>query len=131
MLPPEPNLASLEAAGAVVEQQGAAHTLALGFFTSSRFIPRQASNETGLAGHHTLSDGRPLDVVLGGYHLAGRLMEPRIEQTVRDLADRVSPRIVAPGHCTGWRAKTALANEFAPGGYAPNVVGTVFRLGEG
>lgn len=28
----------------------------------------------------------PVDVVLGGYHLAGKMMEPRIEPTVRDHA---------------------------------------------
>lgn len=73
----------------------------------------------------------PIDVVLGGYHLAGGAMEARIDDTVRDLRDRIDPRVVAPGHCTGWRAKAALANEFAPGRYAPSVVGTRFRLADG
>ena len=73
----------------------------------------------------------PIDVVLGGYHLAGKAMETRIPDTVRDLRDRIDPRVVAPGHCTGWRAKAALANEFAPGRYAPSVVGTRFRLAAG
>ena len=36
-------------------------------------------------------------------------MEARIEDTVRDLRDRIDPRVVAPGHCTGWRAMAALA----------------------
>jgi hypothetical protein len=44
-----------------------------------------------------------------GYHLAGKDPESRIEATVRDLAARVAPRVIAPGHCTGWRAKTRLA----------------------
>jgi 7,8-dihydropterin-6-yl-methyl-4-(beta-D-ribofuranosyl)aminobenzene 5'-phosphate synthase len=70
----------------------------------------------------------PVDLVLGGYHLAGRAMEPRIEPTVRDLEKRIKPRLVAPGHCTGWRAKAKLANAFAPGRYAPSVVGTRYRL---
>jgi 7,8-dihydropterin-6-yl-methyl-4-(beta-D-ribofuranosyl)aminobenzene 5'-phosphate synthase len=69
-----------------------------------------------------------VDVVLGGYHLAGKAMEKRIDATVRDLAGRVSPRIVAPGHCTGWRAKAKLAATFAPGRYAPSVVGSMYRL---
>jgi len=72
--------------------------------------------------------GSPVDVVLGGYHLAGKAMEPRIEPTVRDLKTLVEPRVVAPGHCTGWRAKASLANTFAPGRYAPSVVGTLYRL---
>jgi 7,8-dihydropterin-6-yl-methyl-4-(beta-D-ribofuranosyl)aminobenzene 5'-phosphate synthase len=70
----------------------------------------------------------PVDVVLGGYHLAGRGMEERIPDTVRDLLERVSPRVLAPGHCTGWRAKAALADAFAPGRYAPSVVGSRYVL---
>ena len=70
----------------------------------------------------------PIDLVLGGYHLAGKPMEPRIPPTVRDLERRIDPLLVAPGHCTGWRAKTALATAFAPGRYAPSVVGTLYRL---
>ncbi len=69
-----------------------------------------------------------VDLVLGGFHLAGAVMEQRIDATVTDLAEIVRPRIVAPGHCTGWRAKAALANRFAPGRYAPSVVGTSFLL---
>ena len=37
-------------------------------------------------------------IILGGYHLAVEGMEPRIEPTVHDLANRVRPRVVAPGH---------------------------------
>lgn len=72
--------------------------------------------------------GIPVDLVLGGYHLAGKAMEARIEPTVRDLKERIEPRLVAPGHCTGWRAKAMLAQTFAPGHYAPSVVGTTYRL---
>src|SRR5262249_14044003 len=72
--------------------------------------------------------GEPIDVILGGYHLAGAGMEPRIEPTVHDLANRVRPRVVAPGHCTGWRAKAALAHAFAPGNYGPSVVGSLYAL---
>ena len=70
----------------------------------------------------------PIDTVLGGYHLAGKVMERRIEPTIADLESRVDPRLVAPGHCTGWRAKSRLADTFAPGRYAPSVVGTMYRL---
>jgi 7,8-dihydropterin-6-yl-methyl-4-(beta-D-ribofuranosyl)aminobenzene 5'-phosphate synthase len=72
--------------------------------------------------------GSAVDVVLGGYHLAGRAMESRIEPTVRDLKVRIAPQVVAPGHCTGWRAKARLADTFSPGRYAPSVVGTLYRL---
>jgi 7,8-dihydropterin-6-yl-methyl-4-(beta-D-ribofuranosyl)aminobenzene 5'-phosphate synthase len=73
-------------------------------------------------------DQMPIDVVLGGYHLAGKAMEPRIPETVRDLRERVQPRLVAPGHCTGWRAKAALCEAFSPGRYAPSVVGSLYVL---
>jgi 7,8-dihydropterin-6-yl-methyl-4-(beta-D-ribofuranosyl)aminobenzene 5'-phosphate synthase len=75
-----------------------------------------------------LSSGLPIDVVLGGYHLAGLAMEKRIDDTVRDLVEIVAPRLVAPGHCTGWRAKAALAAAFAPGRYGPSVVGSRYVL---
>lgn len=71
---------------------------------------------------------QPIDTVLGGYHLAGKAMEARIPETVRDLRNRIQPRVLAPGHCTGWRAKAALADAFAPGRYAPSVVGSTYRL---
>lgn len=72
--------------------------------------------------------GTAIDVVLGGYHLSGKAMEGRIEVTVRDLSERIRPRVVAPGHCTGWRAKAALAREFAPERYGPSVVGSMYTL---
>lgn len=74
-------------------------------------------------------DDAPIDLVLGGFHLAGKLMEGRIDATVNDLAERVRPRLVGPGHCTGWRAKAALARQFSPSQYAPSVVGSLYRLG--
>jgi 7,8-dihydropterin-6-yl-methyl-4-(beta-D-ribofuranosyl)aminobenzene 5'-phosphate synthase len=79
-------------------------------------------------GAQALFPNEPMDTILGGYHLAGAGMESRIPETVQDLVDRVSPRIVAPGHCTGWRAKAALADAFAPGRYGPSVVGSRYLL---
>lgn len=69
-----------------------------------------------------------IDLVLGGFHLAGAQMEQRIEQTVRDLVERVKPNLVAPGHCTGWRGKAALSRAFAPGRHGPSVVGSSYVL---
>lgn len=79
-------------------------------------------------GAMSLAPGTPVDVVLGGFHLAGNAMEPRIAHTVRDLIELVDPGIVAPGHCTGWRAKAALGDAFAPGRYGPSVVGSRYHL---
>jgi 7,8-dihydropterin-6-yl-methyl-4-(beta-D-ribofuranosyl)aminobenzene 5'-phosphate synthase len=180
MLPEEPTLDALAAAGAQVVQHGDDHLLADGFFLGSGAIERTTAYEAGLVGHHSFRfgadgedliaadplimderfvaaevrgrgvtvlsacshagivnaclgaqrrfPGSPIDVVLGGYHLAGGPMEPRIEPTVDDLDRLIQPRIVAPGHCTGWRAKAALADRFAPGRYGPSVVGTTYVL---
>jgi 7,8-dihydropterin-6-yl-methyl-4-(beta-D-ribofuranosyl)aminobenzene 5'-phosphate synthase len=81
----------------------------------------------GLEALRLLPDG-PIDLLLGGYHLAGPSVEERISSTVTDLANLVAPRIVSPGHCTGWRAASALAAAFSPSGFACCVVGTRFIL---
>ncbi|KAF9142498.1 hypothetical protein BG015_000812 [Linnemannia schmuckeri] len=47
--------------------------------------------------------------VVGGFHLAGGSMESRIEETVKDMKE-INPSYMAPGHCSGWRAKSALEN---------------------
>jgi 7,8-dihydropterin-6-yl-methyl-4-(beta-D-ribofuranosyl)aminobenzene 5'-phosphate synthase len=71
--------------------------------------------------------GQGIDVLLGGYHLAGAAMEQRIPATMRDLLDLVEPALFAPGHCSGWRLKAALASA-APERYAPSVVGARYDL---
>lgn len=73
----------------------------------------------------------PVDLVLGGFHLAGASVEPRIGETVADLAEQIDPAVLAPGHCTGWRAQAALAARFAPDRLAPSVVGSTYRLTAG
>jgi 7,8-dihydropterin-6-yl-methyl-4-(beta-D-ribofuranosyl)aminobenzene 5'-phosphate synthase len=175
MLPPEPTLDALEAAGAHVVTDRDRHTLGSGLFLSSGDIPRKTTYETGLDGHHTwragqvtpdpdihderflaatvrgrgttvlsacshagivnvglealsLTPDQPIDLLLGGYHLAGAAVEDRIDATVRDLAALVAPRMTAPGHCTGWRAAAALAAALGPTGFAPSVVGTRYLL---
>jgi 7,8-dihydropterin-6-yl-methyl-4-(beta-D-ribofuranosyl)aminobenzene 5'-phosphate synthase len=174
MLPPEPTIDAIEAAGGRVVAHDELHDLDR-LFTASGHIPRQISYEKGLDGHHSWRDGRAtrdheihderflaatvrgrgttvltacshagvvnvglearrlspdqsIDLLLGGYHLAGATVEDRIEPTVRDLQQLVRPSIVAPGHCTGWRAAAELAAAFSPDGYAPSVVGTRYVL---
>jgi 7,8-dihydropterin-6-yl-methyl-4-(beta-D-ribofuranosyl)aminobenzene 5'-phosphate synthase len=75
-----------------------------------------------------LVPGTPVDLVLGGYHLAGAAVEDRIASTAEDLVDLIKPRLVAPGHCKGWRANAALAEMFAPDAFAPSVVGAHYVL---
>jgi 7,8-dihydropterin-6-yl-methyl-4-(beta-D-ribofuranosyl)aminobenzene 5'-phosphate synthase len=67
----------------------------------------------------------PLHAVIGGLHLSGADPERRIADTVKDLGRFGLGRLV-PGHCTGWRAFTALVNAFGDGAVAPSAVGKRF-----
>ncbi len=63
---------------------------------------------------------------MGGLHLAGRGMEERVPETVADLVAELPARaVVLAGHCTGWRAKAALAAAW-PAGFQPCVVGGTY-----
>lgn len=64
--------------------------------------------------------------VLGGFHLAGKEFEPRIGQTVEAIK-KLNPKIIVPSHCTGWRAKCAIA-EAMPGAFVWNSVGNLYRF---
>jgi 7,8-dihydropterin-6-yl-methyl-4-(beta-D-ribofuranosyl)aminobenzene 5'-phosphate synthase len=74
-------------------------------------------------------DGFPgvkLHAVLGGLHLSGT-NERIIPQTVAALRD-FDLDVIAAGHCTGWRAMTALANAFGEAKLAPLAVGKRLRF---
>jgi 7,8-dihydropterin-6-yl-methyl-4-(beta-D-ribofuranosyl)aminobenzene 5'-phosphate synthase len=60
--------------------------------------------------------------VIGGFHLATPAFEPIIWPTVEALVE-LAPQVVAPAHCTGWRATHALAAAF-PDAFIPGSVGT-------
>jgi 7,8-dihydropterin-6-yl-methyl-4-(beta-D-ribofuranosyl)aminobenzene 5'-phosphate synthase len=64
--------------------------------------------------------------VLGGFHLAGREFESRIEHTVEAL-QRINPKLLVPSHCTGWRAMCAIAKTF-PEAFLWNSVGNLYQL---
>jgi 7,8-dihydropterin-6-yl-methyl-4-(beta-D-ribofuranosyl)aminobenzene 5'-phosphate synthase len=64
--------------------------------------------------------------VVGGFHLTGGLFEPRIPATITAL-QRIKPRFVMPGHCTGWSATHQLARAM-PDAFVPNSVGTTLLL---
>lgn len=64
--------------------------------------------------------------VLGGFHLTGALFEPIIPPTIAALKE-ISPALIVPSHCTGWKATHALAREL-PEAFVPNSVGTRFVL---
>lgn len=65
-----------------------------------------------------------IHAVIGGFHLGGPLFEPIIEPTVEALRE-LAPDVVAPSHCTGWRAIHALAAAFGDA-FVPGSVGTAF-----
>lgn len=64
--------------------------------------------------------------VLGGFHLAGRENENRIEPTVKELK-RINPQLIAPSHCTGWRGMCAIANVM-PNASVWNSVGNLYKF---
>lgn len=63
----------------------------------------------------------PLHAVMGGFHLSGP-NESVIEATVEGLRP-FGLSTIAAGHCTGWRAMTALANAFGDRALVPTAVG--------
>jgi 7,8-dihydropterin-6-yl-methyl-4-(beta-D-ribofuranosyl)aminobenzene 5'-phosphate synthase len=67
----------------------------------------------------------PLHGVMGGFHLAGTT-EGLIPETVAALGD-FGLKLIAPAHCTGWRAVGALAGRFGAA-VVPSAVGKTYRL---
>ena len=68
----------------------------------------------------------PLYGVMGGMHLSG-ITEKAISRTVADLK-RLRLKLLAPGHCTGWRALSAMAQEFGDDVLAPSAVGKRYLI---
>ncbi len=60
--------------------------------------------------------------LLGGLHLTGGIFESIIPRTVKELK-AIAPRLIMPGHCTGWKAIHALAREL-PEAFVQGSVGT-------
>jgi 7,8-dihydropterin-6-yl-methyl-4-(beta-D-ribofuranosyl)aminobenzene 5'-phosphate synthase len=65
-------------------------------------------------------------VVMGGFHLAGKGNESRIDQTVKELG-RISPKLIVPSHCTGWRGMCAIAKAL-PEALVWNSVGNLYDV---
>jgi 7,8-dihydropterin-6-yl-methyl-4-(beta-D-ribofuranosyl)aminobenzene 5'-phosphate synthase len=64
--------------------------------------------------------------IIGGFHLAGKECETRIQPTVEQLK-QLAPTIVAPSHCTGWRGICAIAKEM-PKAFIWNSVGNLYSF---
>jgi len=63
---------------------------------------------------------------IGGLHLTGGLFESIMPQTVQELV-ALSPELVVPGHCTGWKATHAVSKAL-PDAYNQSNVGTTFTF---
>jgi 7,8-dihydropterin-6-yl-methyl-4-(beta-D-ribofuranosyl)aminobenzene 5'-phosphate synthase len=75
--------------------------------------------------HARDASAEPLYGAMGGLHLAGAT-EKIIPDTVRDLK-QFGLKLFAPGHCTGWRALSAMAREFGDE-LAPSAVGKRYLI---
>jgi 7,8-dihydropterin-6-yl-methyl-4-(beta-D-ribofuranosyl)aminobenzene 5'-phosphate synthase len=64
--------------------------------------------------------------VVGGFHLSGPMFEPIIEPTVEAFAE-LAPALLAPAHCTGWKAVHRLAASF-PDAFVMPTVGTTIEI---
>ena len=69
--------------------------------------------------------GVPLYGAMGGLHLSG-INERVIPQTVADLK-KFDLKLLAPGHCTGWRALSSMAREFGDE-LVPSAVGKKYLI---
>ena len=67
--------------------------------------------------------------VMGGFHLAGKENEGKIQQTVNKMK-QINPKLIIPAHCTGWRAAFALASAF-PEAFIWNTVGNLYQFSAG
>jgi 7,8-dihydropterin-6-yl-methyl-4-(beta-D-ribofuranosyl)aminobenzene 5'-phosphate synthase len=73
-----------------------------------------------------LTKDRPLHALVGGFHLNGPVFEPLIPRVLDDLA-AMTPSVIVPAHCTGWRAQHAIGTRFGEA-FVPNSVGSRFDL---
>ena len=63
---------------------------------------------------------------IGGFHLTGGLFEAIIPRTIDELV-AIGPRLVVPGHCTGWRATNRIIDAI-PEAFRQTSVGTTFVI---
>jgi 7,8-dihydropterin-6-yl-methyl-4-(beta-D-ribofuranosyl)aminobenzene 5'-phosphate synthase len=73
-----------------------------------------------LTGEHRIA------AIIGGFHLSGPMFEPIIGPTVEALGS-LSPAVLGPAHCTGWKAVHQLAARF-PDAFVQCAVGTTIEL---
>jgi 7,8-dihydropterin-6-yl-methyl-4-(beta-D-ribofuranosyl)aminobenzene 5'-phosphate synthase len=64
--------------------------------------------------------------VMGGFHLAGKDFEDKIELPIKELVC-INPELIVPSHCTGWRAMFAISQAL-PDAFVWNSVGNLYQL---
>jgi 7,8-dihydropterin-6-yl-methyl-4-(beta-D-ribofuranosyl)aminobenzene 5'-phosphate synthase len=69
---------------------------------------------------------RQVHAVIGGFHLAGKTFEHRVQPTIEEL-QRINPQLIVPSHCTGWKAMCAMAKAF-PEAFVWNSVGNLYKI---
>jgi 7,8-dihydropterin-6-yl-methyl-4-(beta-D-ribofuranosyl)aminobenzene 5'-phosphate synthase len=69
----------------------------------------------------------PLYTVMGGFHLSGPGPESIIAETVNAIQS-FGLKYIIPGHCTGWRAVSALAAVCSDDVLVPCAVGRKFSF---
>jgi 7,8-dihydropterin-6-yl-methyl-4-(beta-D-ribofuranosyl)aminobenzene 5'-phosphate synthase len=74
----------------------------------------------------TLTGNDAIAAIIGGFHLSGPMFERIIEPTVESVAE-LSPSLLVPAHCTGWRALHHLATRL-PDAFVMSTVGTTITL---
>jgi 7,8-dihydropterin-6-yl-methyl-4-(beta-D-ribofuranosyl)aminobenzene 5'-phosphate synthase len=73
-----------------------------------------------------LTGQQQVAAIIGGFHLSGPMFEPIIAPTVQAF-DQLSPSLLVPAHCTGWKAVHQLAARF-PDAFVQCAVGTTIEL---
>ncbi len=73
-----------------------------------------------------LTGQREIAAIIGGFHLSGPMFEPMIAPTVSAF-DELSPALLVPAHCTGWKAVHQLAARY-PGSFVQSTVGMTIEL---
>jgi len=73
-----------------------------------------------------LTGEQQIAAIIGGFHLSGPMFEAIIAPTVHAF-DELSPSLLMPAHCTGWKAVHHLAARF-PEAFVQCAVGTTIEL---
>jgi 7,8-dihydropterin-6-yl-methyl-4-(beta-D-ribofuranosyl)aminobenzene 5'-phosphate synthase len=74
----------------------------------------------------SLTGEEKIVAIVGGFHLSGPMFETIIGPTVLAL-DELSPSLIVPAHCTGWKAVHQLAARL-PEAFVQSAVGTTIEI---